>query len=136
MAAKKITLSDVCYFITASVFLYFCQLLIIFIPFRWYIHLFKVHAKGDLEQPTSENILVVRKALLMGLHYIPWSGKCLVQALTGKLLLKMFHLPGTIYFGMTKGNDILKAHAWLKSGDHFVSGKKGHKNFTVVQEIS
>ena len=136
MASKKITLSDVYYFIIASVFLYFCQLLIILIPFRWYIHWFKDHRKENQEVPTYEKILVVRKALLRGLHYIPWKGKCLVQALTGKLLLYMFHLPGTIYFGMTKGNDSLKAHAWLKSGDHFVSGKKGHVKFTVVQEVS
>jgi hypothetical protein len=136
MVSEKITFSDIRYFLLALFFLWFCQFLILFIPFRWYIPLFKDHRKKNHINPSPANILIVRKALLRGLNYIPWKGKCLVQALTGKLLLKFFNLPGTIYFGVRKGDNQMKAHSWLISGEHFVSGKHGHRQFTVVQEIS
>lgn len=136
MNLKKITVSDLRFFFLAYVFLYFSQFLIIFVPFRWYIPLFKDRTANHWESATDEKLLEVRKAMLRGLKYLPWRGKCLVQALTAKLLLRTVHLPGTIYFGIRKENDRMKAHAWLKCGDHFVSGKEGHKQFTVVQEIS
>jgi hypothetical protein len=136
MAPEKITFSDIRYFLIASFFLWFCQLLILCIPFRWYIPLFKDRKNIEYLKATPENILVVRKALLRGLNYIPWNGKCLVKALTGKLLLRMFHLPGTIFLGVRKEGSLMKAHSWLKSGDHFISGKEGHKKFTIVQQIS
>ena len=68
--------------------------------------------------------------------YLPWKAKCLAQALAGKLLLRKFGLPGTIYLGIKKDSGKLEAHAWLICGSQFISGKEGHKKFTVVQEIS
>ena len=136
MVPKKIGISDIWYFIAASVLLYACQFLVFFIPFRWYIHLFKDHGKNSHEKITVAKTLIVRKALLRGLHYLPWKGKCLVQALTAKILLRMVHLPGIIFLGVAKEDDQLKAHAWLKSGNQFICGQEGHKKYTIVQEIS
>ena len=88
------------------------------------------------EKITVAKTLIVRKALLRGLHYLPWKGKCLIQALAAKILLKMVHLPGIIFLGVAKDEDQLKAHAWLKSGNQFICGQDGHKKYTIVQEIS
>ncbi|MEI6435941.1 MAG: lasso peptide biosynthesis B2 protein [Bacteroidota bacterium] len=136
MVPKKIGISDVWYFIAASVLLYVCQFLVFFIPFRWYIPLFKDHGKNNDEKITVAKTLIVRKALLRGLHYLPWKGKCLIQALTAKILLRMVHLPGIIYLGVAKEANQLKAHAWLKSGNQFICGQDGHRKYTIVQEIS
>ncbi|MCX6276632.1 MAG: lasso peptide biosynthesis B2 protein [Bacteroidetes bacterium] len=136
MVPNKIGISDVWYFIAASVLLYVCQFLVFFIPFRWYIPLFTDHGKNSREKITVAKTLIVRKALLRGLHYLPWKGKCLVQALTGKVLLKMVHIPGVIFLGVAKEDDRLKAHAWLKSGNQFICGQEGHKSYTIVKEIS
>ena len=136
MTRKTIGLSDIWYFIAASVLLYICQFLVLFIPFRWYIPMFKDHGKTSHEKITVAKTLIVRKALLRGLHYLPWKGKCLIQALTAKILLKMVHLPGVIYLGIAKEGNGLKAHAWLKSGNQFICGQEGHKRYTIVQEIS
>ncbi|MCX6307169.1 MAG: lasso peptide biosynthesis B2 protein [Bacteroidetes bacterium] len=135
MVQKKIGAADIWYFLVATVFLYLCQLLVLFVPFRWYIPLFTDKSNRTYRKITVERILIVRKALLRGLHYLPWNGKCLVQALTGKLLLKILHLPGTIYLGVAREGGRLKAHAWLKSGNQFICGKDGNKKHTVVQEI-
>lgn len=136
MTRKTIGLSDIWYFIAASVLLYACQILVLCIPFRWYIPMFKDHGKNSHEKITVAKTLIVRKALLRGLHYLPWKGKCLVQALAAKILVKMVHLPGTIYLGIAKEENRLKAHAWLKSGNQFICGQEGHKQYTIVQEIS
>ena len=133
---KKIGFSDIWYFLLASILLYLNQFLIIFVPFRIYSRLFIDTHQNLNAEPSDQQILIVRKALLRGLKYLPWKGKCLVQALTGKILLRLLGLSGTIYLGVKKEDDKLKAHAWLIAGNTFISGKEGHKKFTVVQEIS
>lgn len=135
MNFKKIGFRDVWYFFLATVFLYFSQLLIMFIPFRIYSSIYR--DKQTLEPNiTDEKIWMARKSLLRGIKYLPWKAKCLAQALAGKLLLRKFGLPGTIYLGIKKDSGKLEAHAWLICGSQFISGKEGHKKFTVVQEIS
>jgi hypothetical protein len=133
---KEVGFTDVGYFLLATAFLYFNQLLIVFIPFRVYSAFFNDKPDRCYGKVTYQKVLIVRKALLRGLKYLPWKGKCLAQALTGKLLLRKVGLPGTIYLGIKKDTGKLEAHAWLISGHQFVSGKEGHKKFTVVQEIS
>ena len=136
MKLKEVGVTDVGYFLLATVFLYFNQLLIVLIPFRVYSAIFKDKPGRVYRKVTYNRVLIVRKALLRGLKYLPWKGKCLVQALTGKLLLRKLGLPGTIYLGIKKDTGKLEAHAWLTSGHQFVSGKESHKKFTVVQEIA
>jgi hypothetical protein len=136
MTRNKITIAEFGHFILASLFLWFCQLLILLVPMKVYLPLFSDPKKRIFRKTTFDRVLTVRKALLRGLHYLPWNAKCLVQALAGKLLLKFFHLPGTIFFGVLKEDGKLKAHAWLKAGNQFISGKEGHRKFTVVREVS
>lgn len=136
MNFRKITMPGLWFFFLALVFLCFCQLLILFVPFRWYIPLFRDNKNRLYNQVTTEKLLLVRIALLRGLKFIPWKGKCLVQALAGKLLLRYFGLPGTIFLGVMKKDGNMKAHAWLISGDTFISGKDVHHKYTVVQQVS
>lgn len=136
MNFRKITLPGLFYFFLASVFLYFSQLLILFVPFRWYIPLYADKKDRNYNKLTEEKLLLVRIALLRGLKFLPWKGKCLVQALAGKLLLRIFNLRGTIFLGVMKKDGNMKAHAWLISGDTFISGKDVHKKYTVVKEVT
>lgn len=54
----------------------------------------------------------------------PWESKCLVQALIGQRLLWKRKLKSTLFFGVTKDNhNKLIAHAWLKCGDYYVTGR-------------
>lgn len=136
MKRKKITLSEFGHFLLATLFLWFCQALVVMLPMKFYWPMFRDSANKGYLKTTYDRVLTVRKALLRGLHYLPWNAKCLVQALAGKLLLRYFRLPGTIYFGVLKEDGKLKAHAWLKAGNQFVAGKEGHRKFTVVREVS
>ena len=136
MKLSGIGFSDIMYLLLAIAYLSFSQFLILFIPFRIYSAIFvDKHMVHDVDI-TGEKILIVRKALLRGIKRLPWKAKCLAQALTGKLLLRRLGLPGTIYLGIKKEAGKLEAHAWLMCGNQFISGKEGHKKFTIVQVIS
>ncbi|MDX8378198.1 MAG: lasso peptide biosynthesis B2 protein [Mariprofundales bacterium] len=68
--------------------------------------------------------------------YTPWESKCLVQAIGARLLLGWYGIPYVMYLGVTKpkGQSIkaMKAHAWLCVGPWIITGRDGHKAFTIV----
>lgn len=47
---------------------------------------------------------------------------CLTQALVGRLLLARDGIDATLHIGVTKAEDVLKAHAWLEYGDVIILG--------------
>lgn len=69
--------------------------------------------------------------------YTPWESKCLVQAITGKILLRRKRLPNTLYLGLAKDqNKQLIAHAWLRSGKDTVTGAYGRERFTITAKFT
>lgn len=107
---------------------------------------FKTIAKrlGDHQQESPQEItpalqlkaIEIEKAIKKVSLYTPFRSLCFEQALCGKIMLKRRKIPSTIYFGLAKENNPdrtqLKAHAWLRSGQHILTGKKGKNNFKVV----
>lgn len=69
---------------------------------------------------------------------LPWEGLCLIKALAAQRILIKYKLKGTIFMGVKKDSDKnkLEAHAWLKYNDIFLTGKAGHKDFTVVSKFT
>lgn len=55
----------------------------------------------------------------------PWDSKCLVRAMIAKRLLVHKKISCTIYLGVGKEGDKMKAHAWVRSGEMFVTGGNG-----------
>ena len=74
--------------------------------------------------------------------YTPWQSKCLVQAMMVRSLLGYYDIPYVMHLGVTKSQagegttvgdeNVLKAHAWLSVGPWIVSGREGHRAFTIV----
>lgn len=69
-------------------------------------------------------------------RFLPWRGSCLLQALTLQRLCVARQLHAEIFFGVTKREGKLHAHAWTKAGDTFLTGRDGHRAFTVVAVFS
>jgi hypothetical protein len=95
------------------------KILIKTIPFRWTKALFglkpyqsnTLHAIDILVQtPTIKNVGQIIKSVQ---NNVPWHNTCLVEALTGKFLLKKQNVETVIVMAVRKENDELKAHAWL-----------------------
>lgn len=64
---------------------------------------------------------------------MPWTCNCMVQALTAKNMLARRGFPSTLYMGVAPGeNGEMDAHAWLRYGNMFISGRTGAERFTVT----
>jgi hypothetical protein len=69
---------------------------------------------------------------IMSRHTI-WESMCLVRAIAGMKMLERRKVSSTLYLGTGKNaKGELIAHAWLRSGDQFVTGGEEKENFTVV----
>ncbi|MCH6258791.1 lasso peptide biosynthesis B2 protein [Puniceicoccaceae bacterium K14] len=85
----------------------------------------------------EEQSLVSRigKVCALVARYTPWETKCLSQAILGRVFLGFYGISCVIYLGVTKAGDPLnpmRAHAWMKAGGLIVTGREGHRAFTVL----
>lgn len=65
-----------------------------------------------------------------------WKPMCFEQALTAMMLARLFHLPGTIYFGIAKNiHGEIIAHAWSQIGTYETTGYMNKDEFTVVYQM-
>ena len=81
-------------------------------------------------------ILQVKKAIVR-CRYLIWARKCLVTSIAAKRMLNRRKIPATLYMGVAKNEKgKLIAHAWLRSGDIWVTGGRNRNKFTVVGVFS
>lgn len=127
--------------VTISFFLLgIMRLLILIIPFK---HLIAVMGKEMRESPftlpekSQARGLWVSWAVNITSKYTPWQSKCYVRALTAMLMLKILHIPSTLYLGVSKSQtNSLIAHAWLRSGKEYITGVGEIDQFKCVSYFS
>jgi len=112
------------------------RLAILILPFRWIAPFLGQHMassdENDKDGDRKTEVSVSRAILTMSRH-LPWESKCLVQAISGKMMLRRRQIPSTLYLGVAKKEDgDLNAHAWIRCGDRILTGARGHRQFTVV----
>jgi hypothetical protein len=67
----------------------------------------------------------------------PWESKCLVKAIAGLKMLARRGIDSTLYLGTARDDSTkMIAHAWLRSGPFYVTGKEGMERFTVVGKFA
>ncbi|MBF0225245.1 MAG: lasso peptide biosynthesis B2 protein [Desulfobacterales bacterium] len=91
-------------------------------------------AESEKQHPphTMKKARVIAARIYTLSKYLPWECKCLVQAISGKMMLKKRKITNTMYLGVCKDNHgMLMAHAWLRVGDSIILGGDV-KRFTVV----
>lgn len=116
------------------------RLLVLVVPFN---RLTSLMGKEMLESPNTMDENAGEKAKKVGWaidtmsHHTPWESKCLVTALTAQLILKILHIPSTLYLGVSK-DDTKKmiAHAWLRSGENIITGANDKDQFQCVTYFS
>jgi hypothetical protein len=64
--------------------------------------------------------------------YTPWDSNCFPQAITARILLGLYGIPGTFFFGVHKEGEKMEAHAWVCSGRVRVTGGYSFNYFAVV----
>jgi hypothetical protein len=80
--------------------------------------------------------LSIGKAVRRASTVTPWRSNCLAQALTARILLGVWCVPYSIFFGVTRRSDAAErdfsAHAWVAAGKISVTGGSSFEAFTVV----
>jgi hypothetical protein len=57
--------------------------------------------------------------------------------MAAKAMLKWRGVPSTLYLGLAKNNETqLEAHAWLRCGEHVLTGYKGMGRYTVIASFA
>ncbi|MEM7134232.1 MAG: lasso peptide biosynthesis B2 protein [Chloroflexota bacterium] len=135
---RKQTLADWLLLFEALPILMISRLLVLLLPFRYTASLLgevsREGAESTLKEPEQiERIGVILRWLS---RYLPWRSMCFEQALAGMLMLKRRGLDGTIYFGVQKGPEQMKAHAWLRCGNQIITGAAGRERFTVLFTVA
>ena len=116
--------------------LIYAFVLVRLIPLKWFnsvLGKFRKETEVNLNNKQLQLIHMVKKNIKRAKKRLPWEVKCFEEAITAKKLLETLNIKSTLFLGITRGNEKdLKAHAWLKSGDLFISGESGYFNFVVV----
>ncbi|MFM2484967.1 lasso peptide biosynthesis B2 protein [Celerinatantimonas yamalensis] len=85
---------------------------------------------SDTQQRRAQQISRVVQGMAV---YTPWNSNCFPQAITARVLLGLYGIPGTLFFGLAKDHQHeLSAHAWVVAGQIRVSGGYSFNQFTVM----
>jgi Transglutaminase-like superfamily len=116
--------------------LIYASVLVKVIPLKWFNSVlgeFKKVIEVEVNKNQFQLIEVLKKNTRRLKKRLPWKVKCFEEAIAVKKVLEKHQIKSTIYLGVSKDkNSKLIAHAWLKIGNDFITGKKGYENFTVV----
>lgn len=85
-----------------------------------------------LDEIFADCIASMKTALRRAGKYSLHRSNCYDQALAAMMLCSRRRIPATIYFGVSKNEEGLKAHAWLRCGTGIVTGAAVKNDFTPV----
>jgi hypothetical protein len=97
-----------------------------------------MHETSTTQVETNRIILrQISSAIDIMSKYTLWDSKCLVRAIAGMKMLNRRQIESTLYLGTAKDESKkMIAHAWLRSGHYYVTGKEGMEKFTVVGKFA
>jgi hypothetical protein len=131
--------SDRRLFVEAAICLGVARLAVLVLPFRWIAPFLGRHMDESPQTTESEHKEIgvrISWAVQTASRHMPWECKCLTQAIAGKGMFKLRGVRSTLYLGVARDDgEKLRAHAWLRSGDVFVTGGHRTNQFVVVSSF-
>ena len=116
--------------------LIYSLILVRLIPLKWFSRIlgeFKKELNPELDENKLAIILMTKRNIRRCKRIIPWKVKCFEEAIAAKKVLEKQNIKSTLYLGVNKDKDKnLVAHAWLKTGENFITGRQGHEKYVVV----
>src|SRR5262249_42668197 len=117
--ALALPLAEKVLLLEALVLLALARAAVLLLPFRCVARTLGKQEAVDIQEDSAEFDQKVRRIgyiVRRASKNVPWTSKCLDQAIAAKLMLARRGLRTTIYFGVrTDENGELTAHAWLRS---------------------
>lgn len=88
----------------------------------------------DIDSINLQTLKQISNAIYLMSKYTFWESECLVKAFAAMKMLEKRYLNCTLYLGIAKDETgKLIAHAWLRTGSYYITGKEGMERFTVVK---
>jgi hypothetical protein len=118
------------------------RLVLLIMPFKWLaVTLGRYMEETGTEMKPADACYarIIGRAVCSAANYTPWKSVCLPQAVAAQWMLKRRHIAGTLYLGVAKNETPqlkITAHAWLRCGNLILTGREGHRRFTVVAKFS
>ena len=113
---------------------------ILVVPFRRMAKDLGTHmdeSAPDEPSPHEETLRRVGWAVRAVGPRLPWDCKCLVQAMAAQRMLRRRGIRSTLYLGVARDDErALEAHAWLRSGNIILTGRRGHQRYAVVSSFA
>jgi len=113
--------------------------MLLVLPFRLIAQKLGTPASPPADQAASRRLddaaARIRWALLAAARRAPWRCQCLEQSIAGKMMLRARGIPATLYLGVEKHDDAIRAHAWLRCGSIFVTGGDGSTRYSIVSSL-
>lgn len=113
------------------------RFLILFVPFRRLAPRLGKHTGTHsliplLETRQKARSMQVARVIALAARYTPWTSNCFPQAVCAKVMLGLYGIPNSLFFGVKRDSGTLKAHAWIAAGRVKVTGGIGFDQFVVV----
>ena len=133
-------LADKVLLLEALVLLALARAAVLLLPFRWVARLLgKQEAQTAVLEAAGRTADVRRVAVMVrrASKNVPWTSKCLDQALAAKVMLAHRRISTTVYFGVNHDRQgRLAAHAWLRSGNLYVTGGAIRGRYTIINTFA
>jgi hypothetical protein len=108
------------------------------LPFRWIAPRLGRPA-GQPPLATAAELAAARRitwAVHIAARNLPWHSRCLVRAVTAKIMLQRRGLRSTLYLGVRRGDDLeVASHAWLRVGELSLIGGPS-ADYTVLASFA
>ncbi|MEO3945370.1 lasso peptide biosynthesis B2 protein [Gorillibacterium sp. CAU 1737] len=93
--------------------------------------------KERVEAKERAEVMAVADAIQVMSRHTPWSSMCFTRAVAALRMLARRGIGCTLYLGTARDEaGKLTAHAWLRSGDVYVTGAEEKKRFATVGKFA
>lgn len=88
----------------------------------------------EITEQQKLRVIQIRKLINAAARNTPWVSNCFPQAIVARILLNIYRIPYSLYFGLRRDDETgsLLAHAWVMSGDEWVCGYLHGETFKPV----
>ena len=127
------------FFLVATFYCVTFKIMILIFPLKKYARILGLQNIYVNHEPSEKQLQVIYKisrAIVRSRRVIPWKSQCLTEAITAKVMLRGEKIKSTLYLGINKKNGDMTAHAWLKCGGTWVTGRKGSDQFTIISTFN
>jgi len=140
LKALRLPLAQKGLLLEALVLLAVARAAVLLLPFRWVARTLGKEAAQTPEQDhpaTLRQVCRIRAMVLAVSQSVPWTSKCLDQAIAARIMLRCRRIPATVYFGVKNDEQgQLAAHAWLRSGSVYVTGGRVRQEYTIINSFA